>query len=744
MPDPREAEAPSVSEPATSRQNAKDAERLAEEMATIAKIGQIISSAADIAEVYERFAVEARKLIPFDNLSVHMCDNQEKTLHVAYAFGSAVSERRPRDSYPMAGTVSEAVVRGRTSLLLQSDGTYETMDQLAGQYPGLTPLFERGIRSVMCIPLIFRDEPIGILHVRSMKPKAYNKQNLRLAERIGEQIAGAMANAQLFNNLKKTEQSFRENEERFRAIFEQAAVGVAEVEMGSGRFLMVNRRFCELAGRTEEELLASDFLEITHPDDRQLHREKLELLAAEKIGHYNVEKRYLWKDGTVVWVNVTVSPLWKPGEAPSRNLTVVQDSTERKQVEEALQQAHAKIALLINSISSILIVISEDNWISFWNTEAEKQFGIPEREVLGKELNALRISWDLNRISDGIAQCKRENQAVELTDLNFLQVDGSEGVLAMRISAPFGERSFGMGVLLQGANITRRKIMESQLIQAQKMESIGQLAAGIAHEINTPTQYVGDNVHFLQDSFEDLKKVLVKYEALKNRVREEGTCRDLLGEVEEAIRETDMGYLTEEIPRAFGQTLDGVERVSRIVKSIKAFAHPGLQDKVWFDINKAVENTLLVARNEWKYVADAVTDLDPSLPQVLCVPGDINQVLLNILVNAAQAVSEATDGGARGKGKISLSTRRDDAWVEIRISDTGKGIPVEVRSKIFDLFFTTKEVGKGTGQGLAISYAAVVERHHGSIAFDTEVGQGTTFIIRLPIEYAGDASKQEA
>jgi signal transduction histidine kinase len=152
------------------------------------------------------------------------------------------------------------------------------------------------------------------------------------------------------------------------------------------------------------------------------------------------------------------------------------------------------------------------------------------------------------------------------------------------------------------------------------------------------------------------------------------------------------------------------------------------------DINKAVENTILVARNEWKYVADLTTDLDPSLPQVHCIAGDINQVLLNVLVNAAQAIGDAVKDKAGEKGKISISTHRDDAWVEIRIGDTGNGIPVEISSRIFDPFFTTKEVGKGTGQGLAISHAAIVERHHGSITFDTEIGRGTTFKIRLPIQ----------
>jgi PAS domain S-box-containing protein len=541
------------------------------------------------------------------------------------------------------------------------------------------------------------------------------------------------ADAQPEGGLKKAGQSPRESQELYRAVFEHAAVGVAQVEMATGRYLTVNRRLCEITGRTEEELLASTVPMITHPDDLQLHREKMDLLAAGKIRDYSLAKRYLWGDGTVVWVNVSVSPLWKSGEAPSRCLILVQDITERRQIEEALQQAHARIALLINSISSILIVISEEQWISFWNTEAEKQFGVPEGDALGRTLGSLGIKWDLGRVAEGIVRCQREGRSVELEDLSFVQVDGTEGVLALKISCPFGQKAFGMATLLQGANITRRRILEGQLIQAQKMESIGQLAAGIAHEINTPTQYVGDNVRFLQESFGDLQALLAAFASRQERVRGGQAAPPLPGELQALLGGVDLAFLNREIPRAFEQTLEGVERVSRIVQSIRAFAHPGQQEKVPYDINKAVENALLVARNEWKYVAEAAAELDPLLPRVHCVPGDINQVLLNILVNAAQAVSEATGGGAAGKGRITISTRRDGSWVEIRISDTGRGIPADIRPKIFDLFFTTKEVGRGTGQGLAISYAAVVERHHGALTFETEVGRGTTFIVRLPI-----------
>ena len=198
----------------------------------------------------------------------------------------------------------------------------------------------------MSVPLIYRDEVIGALHFRSKTPNAYTEQDLRLAERIGAQIAGAIANAQLFTDLKKTEMSLRESEGRFRALVEQAAVGVAEIEMSTGRFLTVNRRLCEMVGRTEEEMLATTFHAITHPEDLHLHEEKTALLAAGKIGHYSLEKRYLRKDGEIVWVNITVSPLWKPGETPGRNMIVVEDITDRKRMQEENERRSRQLAVL--------------------------------------------------------------------------------------------------------------------------------------------------------------------------------------------------------------------------------------------------------------------------------------------------------------------------------------------------------------------------------------------------------------
>jgi signal transduction histidine kinase len=204
--------------------------------------------------------------------------------------------------------------------------------------------------------------------------------------------------------------------------------------------------------------------------------------------------------------------------------------------------------------------------------------------------------------------------------------------------------------------------------------------------------------------------------------------------VEDAEKAADLAYLAEEIPKAITQSLEGVGRVSDIVRAMKDFSHPGASGKEAIDLSKAIESTVTVARNEWKYVADMVTDFDPALPPVPCLVGEFNQVILNIVVNAAHAIADVIGDHTDKRGTIRITTRRDNKWAEIRISDTGTGIPEQHRSRVFDHFFTTKAVGKGTGQGLSIAHAVVTEKHGGSIALETEMGKGTTFIIRLPIE----------
>jgi len=288
-------------------------------------------------------------------------------------------------------------------------------------------------------------------------------------------------------------------------------------------------------------------------------------------------------------------------------------------------------------------------------------------------------------------------------------------------------------LLIIGSDVTDREILGQQLRQAQKLEAIGQLAAGIAHEINTPTQYVGDNTRFLQESWHSFNELLAIAREMRQRAAAGSISSQTLQRFDALAQAADFEYLQTEIPRAIEQSLDGIERVAKIVRAMKDFSHPGSEEKKSIDINQAIETTITVARNEWKYVADVETHFDSNLPLVLCHAGEFNQVILNLLINAAQAIAQALEGGSQGKGKIVVSTTCDQDWAEISISDTGAGIPEAVRSRVFEPFFTTKPVGKGTGQGLALAHTAIVRRHGGKIWFDSELGKGTTFYIRMPL-----------
>jgi len=289
----------------------------------------------------------------------------------------------------------------------------------------------------------------------------------------------------------------------------------------------------------------------------------------------------------------------------------------------------------------------------------------------------------------------------------------------------------------QRRTLAEKQRMERELGQAQKLKAIGQLAAGIAHEINTPTQYIGDNTRFLQNAFTDISTLLDAYDRLFQAVEKDTVTDELIDEVEAKQRGADLGYLNAEIPQAIRQSLEGVQHVAGIVGAIKEFSHPRSGQQQAVDLNHAIEGAITLCRNEWRYTAQVVTDFDSDLPLVSCLPSDINRAVVNLVINAAHAVADATRNEPGRKREIIVRSRRDGDWAEIRVEDSGTGIPEEIRERIFEPFFTTKDVGQGSGQGLALTRAAIVEKHGGTIHFETQVGRGTTFIVRLPIRAPG-------
>jgi PAS domain S-box-containing protein len=415
------------------------------------------------------------------------------------------------------------------------------------------------------------------------------------------------------------------------------------------------------------------------------------------------------------------------------------DVTERKRAEDALRRQ----ALILETIHDAVIVIDPRGRIASCNAATCELSGYTRGYLIGQPPRFWRRDQDdATHPAEILKAVAREGRWAG--DISFVRADGSEGVCETVVVPGRDERGETAGFIAVSRDITERRAMTRQLLQSQKLEAIGELAAGIAHEINTPSRYVTDNVHFLEQAFRDLLELARRHEELLRIAREQAPLAEAAAKMEETVKTADLEYLKTEVPSAIRQSLEGLQRIAEIVRGVQQFAHPGGGEKTGVDLNAALENVIMVARNEWKYVAEVETAFDPGLPPVPCFAGEINQVFLNILVNGAHAIGEVVSPDSGARGRIVVSTRRDGPWAEVRISDTGPGIPPEHQSRVFDLFFTTKPVGKGTGQGLAISHRVVVENHQGTIAFETARDQGTTFVVRLPLGAADAAPLERA
>ncbi len=414
-----------------------------------------------------------------------------------------------------------------------------------------------------------------------------------------------------------------------------------------------------------------------------------------------------------------------------------QKSLELYQLNQNLAEREEASRSILDAAGDGIIIVDEAGKIERVNRAAKLIFGFLEDSAIGRDISELFFFEDEGSFQ-GLVEASENEPLHTLHETFGVRSDGSKFPIELNVSkANLPKRDM---VIVSARDITRRREaeddwnrMEIQLRQAQKLESIGQLAAGIAHEINTPIQFVGDNTRFIRDAVVDLERIADARDRLIAAIKQGSDTAELIAEYDELMKEVDYAYLREEIPKSIDQSLEGIARVAGIVRAMKEFSHPGVEEKTPIDINAAIQSTVTVSRNEWKYDAELEMDLDPTLPLVPCLPGDFNQVILNILVNAAHAIRDATDKESRGKGVIRVTTRSEGSWAKIMISDTGMGIPETILSRIFDPFFTTKGVGKGTGQGLAIAYSAIVDKHGGTIGVESQVGEGSTFLIRLPI-----------
>jgi PAS domain S-box-containing protein len=654
------------------------------------------------------------------------------------------------------------------------------------------------------------------------------------------------------SELEESYRQLRSSEERLRRVFQDGPVGMVVVDPEL-RLTQVNAAFCALLGYSEEELLGLAVTEFIHPDDVERSRDLAGRLFGEEMAGYELEKRYVRRDGQVVWVKDTAAAICDEGR-PLYGLGIVEDITERKRAGEL----QASLAAIVTACDAAILGLSVDLVVTSWNPGAANLFGYAANEARGCHIDFLGVSSGpgIGRTLEGVARGERisghESEArtkdgrtipISLAASSIIDANGtiiglaciaqdisarrsyedalraseerfrslvqkssdltlvcdadgaltyvspaSEGILGIE-NVQVAERTIGelvhpddqavfhqrlrsilanggegptlecrvargdgsyiwaeatvtdllndpavQGVVINLRDVSDRRRLETQLRHAQKMESVGQLAAGIAHEMNTPIQFVGDNVRFVQEAVHDLGRVLDAY-------REASLAADPAAALAECGRvetEVNAAFLAAEMPEAIEQTLEGVDRVATIVRAMKGFAHPSTEEKAPADLNQAIRNTVVVANNELKYVADVVLEL-ADLPPVWCHLGDVNQVILNLVVNAAHAIRDLV-GDSGQRGRITIRTAQDGDSVTIDVIDTGMGIPSNIADRVFEPFFTTKPVGVGTGQGLALAYSLVHDRHSGSITFASVPGAGTTFTVRLPVAPSARAS----
>ena len=530
---------------------------------------------------------------------------------------------------------------------------------------------------------------------------------------------------------ERADEGLRASEDLYRHLFENLSDATFVADAETGQILEINSQGESLLGRKREEIVGMDQVELYPPELRGECRKRFAEHLDLAQGHTaDYEAQVIRADGTTVPVAIKATTFTT--NARRFVIGLFRDVTERRRSLEQLREVLAQNESLIESVSSILIAVDALGVVSLWNTQAENALGISSAHAVGKPFISCGIPAESSFVRT-VWESFSYSIAKEREEIEYKHPDGKLVLLGMTINPVKVARGEQGGLVILARDITEIKAMEEELSRSQKLDAIGRLAAGIAHEINTPTQFIGDNIRFLDDSFSGLLRLTEIHRQLATAIRSGVGAEELLRNAEALSREVDIDYFSQEIPKAIRQTLDGVDRVSKIVGAMREFSHPGPAEKTPTDINSAIENTIIVCRNEWKYVAEMTTDLDPALPPVVCIRGALNEVVLNLIVNAAHAIADAIGDRPERKGRIAISTCCDGRWVEIRIADTGSGIPPEIRSKLFDPFFTTKEIGKGTGQGLAIAHSVIVDKHGGSITFETEIGKGTTFIVRLPV-----------
>jgi len=723
--------------------------RLAQENGIIATIGRIISSTPNIEKVYERFAEEVKKLIPFDRLAVNLNDVGKGVIVNAYAAGIEVAGRQPGDLIPLAGSLNERIMRTRESLLIQT----EDAEVLAKNFPTLLSTFQAGFRSLLSVPLISSDQVIGTLHFRSTKPKAYTPDNVRLAEGVAAQIAGAIANARLFAQRRSAELALKKSEEEARRLAQENATmaeigriicSTLDIESVYGRFSKTVRKLLRfdrmainiiepdsltfsipyvlgpevpgrrandsvpLAGTAAEEVIQTRSSLLMRNEDREefaqrfpgllpvLNQGMQSLLMVPLISRdrvFGVLNLQLARNPSYTKEDLRLAE--KVGAQIAGAIASSQIYVTHQQVLKAFQESEEKYRLLVQN-SGEAIFIAQDGVIKFPNIQTQRMLGYSAEELATLPFVSHIHRDDREKV---VERHRKRMQGIKVPNTYSFKIKNRQGQeLWSEINAVLIEWEGKPATLNFVRDITEQKKLEAQFLQAQKMEAVGQLAGGIAHDFNNLLTIINTHSELALMELKEWDPLKEKFEAIHR----------------------------------------AGEKAAGLTRKLLAFSRHQVGGMKFIDLNRIVEDLEKMLHRVIGENIQLRTVLSRDLGHIKADPGQIEHIILNLVVNAKDAMPsggtieiKTADVQVGEESPNLLPGMKRGSYVMLSVSDTGVGMNPEVRERIFEPFFTTKEKGKGTGLGLSTVYG-IIKQSGGDIWVSSESGQGTVFEIYLP------------
>lgn len=529
--------------------------------------------------------------------------------------------------------------------------------------------------------------------------------------------------------LQRIRRELTDRNQLFEVITENAADMIAVIDC-EGNQLYNSPAYQKVLGYSPQDLKVTSPVEQIHPEDRQRVLEAAEKTRLSGRGE-RLEYRIRHKDGTWRILESVATAIPNEEGQIERLVIVNRDITERQLAEETKSRSDQLFRSIAENSADLIAVVDQTGHRIYNNPAYERILGYTPEE-LKRTTSFQQIHPDDRALVTRAAQQALKTGVGQIVEYRMQRKDGTYVTLESHGSFIRDSKGEIEASVISARDISHRRMA----LQTEKLSAIGHLAAGIAHEINTPVQYVSDNIAFLSDVWNQLDAAMAFCLTPAHALITSDSR--LSAAVTSAGPPEDWDWLRQEVPKAIAQSLEGIRRMSKILAAMRRFSHTGGGEREQVDLNEALDATLTIAQNQIKHIADVQTDYQPNLPRLECYADEMNQVFLNLIVNATHAIREASTKQARERGKLTIRTRQIDNDVQIEIQDNGTGIPLPVCARVFDPFFTTKQVGEGTGQGLTICHDIVVQKHHGNIWFDTELDRGTTFFIRIPIQFDSD------